>query len=307
MCPVERIEGDQRHGPETTTTQTRTHISSMARISSSLFFFRTSVVPSSPSPSPLRVITLLYNPVDVDRITSASFAWVRPLVEKREVVLTRPSGRICPVSFPSMYKPLVIFIHVSLLVHVYGGEEVEFGVQSACCRLLSSGHGPRPKKPAFLCWREVGMCRRTRCHPRLVQKNSPRLRVFFPPLPSQPTPPTPPYRRLKTYTHMPRARCTAAHSPPPLVRFTFVYFFLQAWNDLYHMGYRSDLTFGLGYGDEIYTMPPPPPLAAAAAGASDPAQRRALLPELTTKALTWWVVYGVGRGGGWKELEQPAS
>ncbi|CAN0431746.1 unnamed protein product, partial [Hapterophycus canaliculatus] len=39
----------------------------------------------------------------------------------------------------------------------------------------------------------------------------------------------------------------------------------QAWNDLYHMGYRSDLTFGLGYGDEIYSMPPPPPPPVATA------------------------------------------
>lgn len=52
----------------------------------------------------------------------------------------------------------------------------------------------------------------------------------------------------------------------------------QAWNDLYHMGYRSDLTAGMGYGDEVYNLAPP---------ASNDAQRRAVLPELTKKALMW--------------------
>lgn len=55
----------------------------------------------------------------------------------------------------------------------------------------------------------------------------------------------------------------------------------KAWNDLYHMGYRSDLTAGTGYGDEVFNF----------ATAMNDAQRRALpiLPELTRKALTWWV------------------
>eukprot|EP00903_Cladosiphon_okamuranus_P009694 g9223.t1 len=51
----------------------------------------------------------------------------------------------------------------------------------------------------------------------------------------------------------------------------------QAWNDLYHMGYRSDLTAGMGYGDEVYNLAPL---------ASSDAQRRAVLPELTKKALS---------------------
>lgn len=44
------------------------------------------------------------------------------------------------------------------------------------------------------------------------------------------------------------------------------------------MGYRSDLTAGMGYGDEVYNLAPP--------AASD-VQGRAPLPELTKKALTW--------------------
>ncbi|CAN0543672.1 unnamed protein product, partial [Ectocarpus sp. 12 AP-2014] len=61
----------------------------------------------------------------------------------------------------------------------------------------------------------------------------------------------------------------------------------QAWNDLYHMGYRSDLTAGMGYGDEVYNLAPAATAAAAVAAASaNDAQRRPLLPELTTKALT---------------------
>lgn len=44
------------------------------------------------------------------------------------------------------------------------------------------------------------------------------------------------------------------------------------------MGYRSDLTAGMGYGDEVYNLAPP---------ASNDARRRAVLPELTKKALSW--------------------
>ncbi|CAN0439464.1 unnamed protein product, partial [Ectocarpus fasciculatus] len=53
------------------------------------------------------------------------------------------------------------------------------------------------------------------------------------------------------------------------------------------MGYRSDLTAGMGYGDEVYNLAPAAAAAAAAAAATaNDAQRRPLLPELTTKALT---------------------
>lgn len=42
------------------------------------------------------------------------------------------------------------------------------------------------------------------------------------------------------------------------------------------MGYRSNLTAGLGHGDEVYGLAP----------VVKDAQRRAVLPELTKKALT---------------------
>lgn len=48
------------------------------------------------------------------------------------------------------------------------------------------------------------------------------------------------------------------------------------------MGYRSDLTAGLGHGDEVYGLAP----------VVNDAQRRPVLPELTKKSLTRW---GVGR------------
>ena len=51
---------------------------------------------------------------------------------------------------------------------------------------------------------------------------------------------------------------------------------LQAWNDLSYMGYRSNLTAGLGHGDEVYGLAP----------VVKDAQRRPVLPELTKKALT---------------------
>lgn len=45
------------------------------------------------------------------------------------------------------------------------------------------------------------------------------------------------------------------------------------------MGYRSDLTAGPGYGDEVYSIAP----------AAKESQRRPVLPGLTTKALTRFV------------------
>ncbi|CAM9323344.1 unnamed protein product [Choristocarpus tenellus] len=47
----------------------------------------------------------------------------------------------------------------------------------------------------------------------------------------------------------------------------------QVWNDLYHQGYRSDLSVGQGYGDEIYDL--------SLSSRGD----RALLPDLTVIAL----------------------
>lgn len=53
----------------------------------------------------------------------------------------------------------------------------------------------------------------------------------------------------------------------------------KAWNDLYHMGYRSDLTAGHGYGDDSAYIKP---------NKNDPSQWPPL-PLLTTKALTRYV------------------
>ena len=50
----------------------------------------------------------------------------------------------------------------------------------------------------------------------------------------------------------------------------------QAWNDLYHMGYRSNLTVGHGYDNEVHNLPLP----------AKRFQGCPVLPELTTKALT---------------------
>lgn len=61
---------------------------------------------------------------------------------------------------------------------------------------------------------------------------------------------------------------------------------MEAWNDLYQMGYRSDLTAAHNYGDEAYTLPLP----------AKRSQRRVVLPELTTKALTRCVVYLIMEG-----------
>ncbi|CAN0402438.1 unnamed protein product, partial [Discosporangium mesarthrocarpum] len=47
-----------------------------------------------------------------------------------------------------------------------------------------------------------------------------------------------------------------------------------AWSDLYHQGYRSDLSFGQGNGDEIYDP------------SFSPIRERPILPELTVIALT---------------------